>query len=115
MTSHPDFKPVRSFDDVCLLFSSQLLVTYSFDSFAHGTPLVSVLYFTGAARRVRASRACSARPAAPRYRARANGIHCGTHSVPRLQLMGHIRFHRTEAPTSVNNFYSQCASEHVAV
>ena len=112
LTSHPDFKPVRSFDDMCLLFLSQLIVS---NSFAHGTPLVSVLYFTGAARRVRASRACSARPAAPRYRARANGIHYGTHSVPRLQLMGHIRFHRTEAPTSVNNFYSHYASKYVAI
>ena len=55
------------------------------------------------------------RPAAPRYRARANGIHYGTHSVPRLQLMGHIRFHRTEAPTSVNNFYSHYASKYVAI
>ena len=55
------------------------------------------------------------RPAAPHYRARANGIHYGTHSVPRLQLMGHIRFHRTEAPTSVNNFYSHYASQHVAI
>ena len=55
------------------------------------------------------------RPAAPHYRARANGIHYGTHSVPRLQLMGHIRFHRTEAPTSVNNFYSHYASKYVAI
>ena len=55
------------------------------------------------------------RPAALRYRARVNGIHYGTHSVPRLQLMGHIRFHRTEAPTSVNNFYSHYASEYVAI
>ena len=48
----------------CLLFSSQL-------SFS-GTPLVSG---------VRASRACMGtpgRPAAPHYRARANGIHYGT-------------------------------------
>ena len=71
----------------CLLFHHNFpfLSTYSFNSFAHGTPLVSG---------VRASRACMGtpgRPAAPRYRARANGIHCGTHSVPRLQLMGHIR------------------------
>ena len=93
----------------------QLIVS---NSFAHGTPLVSVFYFTGAARRVRASRACMGtpgRPAAPRYRARANGIHYGTHSVPRLQLMGHIRFHRSEAPTSVNNYYSHYASEIVAI
>ena len=55
------------------------------------------------------------RPAVPHYRARANGIHYGTHSVPRLQLMGHIRFHRTEAPTSVNNFYSHYASKYVAI
>ena len=55
------------------------------------------------------------RPAAPCYRARANGIHYGTHSVPRLQLLGHIRFHRTEAPTSVNIHYSHYASQYVAI
>ena len=55
------------------------------------------------------------RPAALRYRARVNGIHYGTHSVPRLQLMGHIRFHRTEAPTSVIIHYSHYASKQVAI
>ena len=92
--------PVLWWRVYCFHHNFPFLSTYSFNSFAHGTPLVSG---------VRASRACMGtpgRPAAPRYRARANGIHYGTHSVPRLQLMGHIRFHRTEAPTSVNNYYS---------
>ena len=101
--------PVLRWRVYCFHHNFQFLSTYSFNSFAHGTPLVSG---------VRASRACMGtpgRPAAPHYRARANGIHYGTHSVPRLQLMGHIRFHRTEAPTSVINLYSHYASKYVAI
>ena len=101
--------PVLRWRVYCFHHNFQFLSTYSFNSFAHGTPLVSG---------VRASRACMGtpgRPAAPCYRARANGIHYGTHSVPRLQLLGHIRFHRTEAPTSVNIHYSHYASQYVAI
>ena len=84
LTSDPDFKPVRSFDDVCLLFSSQLLFPYSFDSFDTARPWFRCS--TSPAPRA----ACGLRGRAPPGRRRRATVHAPTAFI----------MERTQSPVS---------------